>query len=98
MPLSQQLDSTSESYVNFIQSLPNLSISQYDYHGKSLSIATTTMSTKFTLSSTVHLNSGYTMPLLGFGAAHCDEASILEALKAGYRSVNIVHSEHSSYP
>ena len=51
------------------------------------------MITKFTLSSTVHLASGYTMPRLGFGVYRSTDtkSSVLEALKAGYRSFDIVH-------
>jgi hypothetical protein len=54
--------------------------------------STTTMITKFSLSSTVRLTSGYTMPLLGFGVFRCNDtkASVMEALKAGYRSFDIV--------
>jgi diketogulonate reductase-like aldo/keto reductase len=50
------------------------------------------MTTKLALSSTVRLASGYTMPLLGLGVFRCDDTkpSVLEALKAGYRSINIV--------
>ncbi|CAK5265791.1 unnamed protein product, partial [Mycena citricolor] len=43
-----------------------------------------------TLSSTVRLNSGYSMPLLGFGVYQNRNArpSVLEAFKAGYRHVD----------
>jgi diketogulonate reductase-like aldo/keto reductase len=45
------------------------------------------------LLSTVQLTSGYTMPRLGFGVFQSinAKASVLEALKAGYRSFDIVH-------
>ena len=45
------------------------------------------------LSSTVRLASGYTMPRLGFGVYQSTDAkaSVLEALKAGYRLFDIVH-------
>jgi len=48
------------------------------------------MITKFNLSSTVRLASGRTMPLLGFGVFQSIDAkaSVLEALKAGYRHVD----------
>jgi len=48
------------------------------------------MITKFNISSTVRLTSGYTMPLLGFGVFRCNDtkASVMEALKAGYRHVD----------
>ena len=51
------------------------------------------MITKLNLSSTVRLTSGYTMPRLGFGVYQSinAQASVLEALKAGYRSFDIVH-------
>ncbi|CAK5265792.1 unnamed protein product [Mycena citricolor] len=43
-----------------------------------------------TLSSTVRLNSGYSMPLLGFGVYQNQNArpSVLEAFKAGYRHID----------
>ena len=52
-------------------------------------LSTTTM---INLSSTVRLASGYAMPLLGFGVFRSNDAkaSVLEALKAGYRSFDIV--------
>ena len=45
------------------------------------------------LSSTVRLASGYAMPRLGFGVYQSTDAkaSVLEALKAGYRLFDIVH-------
>ncbi|KAJ2928608.1 hypothetical protein H1R20_g8478, partial [Candolleomyces eurysporus] len=45
-------------------------------------------SPKPTLKSTVRLSTGYSMPLLGFGAFLNDGASISEALKAGYRHID----------
>ena len=58
------------------------------------SLFTTTMITKLNLSSTVRLTSGYAMPLLGFGVfqirSNDAKTSVLEALKAGYRSFDII--------
>ena len=51
------------------------------------------MITKLTLSSAIRLASGYPMPRLGFGVYRCydTKTSVLEALKAGYRLIDIVH-------
>ena len=58
-------------------------------------LSITIMISKLNLLSTVRLTSGYTMPLLGFGVFQIrpkdTKASVLEALKAGYRSFDIVH-------
>ena len=66
---------------------------QWSFQLPSRFFTTAVMITKFNLSSTVRLASGYTMPLLGFGVYQANDAkaSVLEALKAGYRSFDIIH-------
>jgi len=52
------------------------------------------MVSKLTLTSTVKLSSGHTMPMLGFGVFQSDitKAAVSEAFKAGYRHVFLKYS------